>query len=205
MALFPNPRTPPPRHRAWATGLLVLMCLAGFALELSVPEPQTWLEAWGLVPGALRRVGGWPGVVTHLFLHGGLWHLLGNLLFLWAFGSKVEGRVGFVPTLGLFVLCGSAAGLVHAAADWHSTQPLVGASGAISGLMGAALWLTPRQRIRVWIPIPVQMPVAVFVVAWGAWQVVEAFVSLQRPAHVAFFAHVGGLFAGFCVAAVRAR
>jgi membrane associated rhomboid family serine protease len=188
-----------------AVAALCALCVAVFFLELRAPHPDAFIRAWGLTPATLPR--SWAGVLTYGFLHGGWAHLLGNLWFFWVFGARLEERVGWRRMVGLFGVCSVAAGLVHAASTPDSAVPLVGASGAISGVMGALWWVEPAGAMGAWLLVTVHVRVWVFVALWGGWQVVQAFAGLEQAhgagsAGVAFFAHVGGLFAGLCVAAV---
>jgi membrane associated rhomboid family serine protease len=152
----------------------------------------------GAAPEAAR-------LVTSLLLHAGVLHLAGNLLFLWVFGRSVETATGGARFLGFFVLCGSLAGLVHVLVDPSSSVPTVGASGAVSGVMGAYLALHPRARVRsllvlVFVPVRAEVPAFVWLLAWLMLQVVEGARSLAAApggaAGVAWWAHVGGFAAG---------
>ena len=140
----------------------------------------------------------WLAALTSMFLHGSWWHLLGNMLFLWIFGNNIEDRFGRVPYLGFYLLSGVVATLAHTLAAPSSTIPLVGASGAIAGVMGAYLVLYPKVRIRtiifLGIPLPLKIP------AWAMltfWFVSQFFVSPTEG--VAWMAHVGGFAFGALV------
>jgi membrane associated rhomboid family serine protease len=156
----------------------------------------------GLVPARL----GWglrdvARLVGHMFAHGGLLHLVGNLWFLHVFGGGVEQRVPGLRFLAFFVGCGVVGGLAHAASQPASQVPLVGASGAISGVLGAYLRLHASQRMNhlMLMFFHVKSRVWVLVGWWGGLQLVEAFVSLtDQTSSVAFFAHVGGFVTGLC-------
>jgi membrane associated rhomboid family serine protease len=147
-------------------------------------------------------------LLTSMFLHGGIAHLLGNMLFLWIFGDNVEDFYGHIPYLFFYLVCGIGAGLLHVLFNWSSMVPSLGASGAISGVMGAYLILYPRSRILTLvfiflIPIP-----AVFILAlWFVMQFVSGVSSLGMAATggVAWWAHVGGFLLGMGITNVARR
>jgi membrane associated rhomboid family serine protease len=140
---------------------------------------------------------------TSMFLHGGLMHLLGNMLFLYVFGDNVEDTFGHIPYLLFYVFCGLGSGLVHVIFNLHSSLPAIGASGAISGVMGAYAVLFPRAKVLmlffiILIPIP-----AVFVL--GYWFVLQFLSGIgelgaAETGGVAFWAHIGGFLTGVVVA-----
>jgi membrane associated rhomboid family serine protease len=135
-------------------------------------------------------------LITYQFLHGDIFHLLSNMLFLWVFGDNVEDAMGHFKFLAFYLLCGVAGGLAHAAAVPTSAVPLVGASGAVAGVIAAYLMLHPR--VRVWVLafrfIPLRIP-AMWVL--GLWVVTQfVMVLLPQVGPVAWWAHIGGLVAG---------
>ncbi len=143
----------------------------------------------------------WSSLLTSMFMHGGWGHLLGNMLFLWVFGNNIEDSMGHLRFIVFYIVCGVVAGLAHVYSEPGSNIPAVGASGAISGVMGAYIVLYPKARIRTWIPplFIVDLP-AVFML--GYWFFVQlAMASVAREAEsgtggVAVWAHVGGFVAG---------
>ena len=140
---------------------------------------------------------------TSMFLHGGLMHLLGNMLFLYVFGDNVEDYFGHLPYLLFYLFCGVASGMVHVLFNWGSSLPAIGASGAISGVMGAYAVLYPRANVLMLffiflIPIP-----AVFVLGyWFVLQFVEGVgvLGAANAPGVALWAHIGGFIAGLMIA-----
>jgi membrane associated rhomboid family serine protease len=137
---------------------------------------------------------GWLGLFTSMFLHGSWGHLIGNMVFLWVFGNNVEDSMGHVRFVGFYLLTGLAAGLTHLALNASSGVPTVGASGAISGVMGAYVLLYPRAWVYVLMPylLVVRMPAYVVL---GYWIVLQILFGLMDPGSgggVAFWAHVGG-------------
>jgi membrane associated rhomboid family serine protease len=140
---------------------------------------------------------------TSMFLHGGLMHLLGNMLFLYIFGDNVEDYFGHVGYLLFYLFCGVGSGVFHVLFNLHSSLPAIGASGAISGVMGAYLVLYPRANVLVWfiiflVPIP-----AVFVLGyWFVLQFLEgigSFGAANSAGGVAVWAHIGGFLLGLVI------
>jgi membrane associated rhomboid family serine protease len=143
----------------------------------------------------------WLTLLTSMFLHGGLFHVLGNMLYLWVFGDNVEGAMGRGRFLAFYLLCGMAAGLAQLALSVHSDLPLVGASGAIAGVLGAYFMLFPTSRILTVIPIfffirLVSIPAVIVLGIWFLLQVVNSALSGASGGGVAWLAHIGGFAAG---------
>jgi membrane associated rhomboid family serine protease len=162
--------------------------------------------AFGLIPVVLRDIvssplPGFPDqltLVTYAFLHGDWWHLLGNMLFLWIFGDNVEDALGHVKFLLFYLACAALAALVHTAFNAEAFGPLIGASGAVAGVMGAYILLYPHARVyvlfRIVIPIPLPLPAMWMLGVWLAFQLFYAFAASNEP--VAWWAHIGGMIAG---------
>jgi membrane associated rhomboid family serine protease len=144
---------------------------------------------------------GWPAVLTSMFLHGSWLHLIGNVWFLWIFGNNVEDSMGRLRFLVFYALTGIAAAAAHIWTDPGSQIPMVGASGAISGIMGAYLVLYPKVRVRTLFIIVILIKV-LRLPAWlllGYWFLIQLVAGAAAPAGapgVAFWAHVGGFVAG---------
>jgi membrane associated rhomboid family serine protease len=140
-----------------------------------------------------------------MFIHGDILHLSGNLLFLWVFGDNVEDALGHVKFLVFYLVCGVAAGLAHAVMQPDSSIPLIGASGAVAGVIAAYLILHPR--VRVWVLvfrfIPVRITAALALGAWILTQIV--MLLLPEGDLVAWWAHVGGLMAGAALVLIMRR
>jgi len=135
-------------------------------------------------------------LITYMFLHGGWLHLLGNMLFLWVFGDNVEDAMGHIKFLMFYMLCGIAGRLAHSYMLPSSKLPLIGASGAVAGVIAAYLILHPR--VLVWVLAFRIIPLRISA-AWvlGVWVVTQlAMVLLNQPDQVAWWAHVGGMAAG---------
>jgi membrane associated rhomboid family serine protease len=151
-------------------------------------------------------------VFTSMFLHGSWMHLIGNMWFLWIFGNNIEDSMGHARFVVFYLLCGVAAALAQVVTNPASGIPMVGASGAISGVMGAYLLLYPRVRVFAFIPIgffltSVALPAWTMLLYWFAIQVVSGLTGLlvQEGGGVAFWAHVGGFVAGLVLVKLFAR
>lgn len=144
---------------------------------------------------------GMLSLVTHAFLHGGWFHILSNLWFLWIFGDNVEDAMGPFRFLGFYTLCILAAAAAQIMADPGTITPMVGASGAIGGVMGAYARLYPRAYVHTLIPIgflitTVAIPAVYMLGYWFLLQLIGAAPSIGGPAQIAFWAHAGGFVAG---------
>jgi len=184
------------------TTLLIIACALAFFFELSLDEySRNYLLAlYGVVPTHFRPI----TLITSLFLHGGWMHIIGNMLFLWAFGKSLEDAMGHTKFLGFYFMCGIAAGITHIVFNQYSSVPTVGASGAIAGVMGAYLIKFPRAHIHTLVFFffitVVDIPAAFILVYWfitqlfsGAGSIAHTHVSDQG---VAWFAHIGGFITG---------
>jgi membrane associated rhomboid family serine protease len=139
--------------------------------------------------------------LSSMFLHGGFLHILMNMWFLYIFGDNIEDRLGHIRYLVFYLFCGVAAGLVHLFTNWNSNIPTIGASGAISGVMGAYLLLYPRSKILTLIPIFfffqfVEIPAFIFLGFWLLIQLFSAGLTPRNVGGVAFWAHIGGFVVG---------
>ena len=150
----------------------------------------------------------WGTMISSMFIHGSLMHFIGNMLFLWVFGDNIEDTFGHIKYLLFYLVAGVLATLSHYAIDPSSQTPLVGASGAISGVMGAYLMLYPRNRIRtllIYILITViELRAVWLLLIWFVLQAVQGLLSIgvSHDVSTAFFAHIGGFVVGVLVGAV---
>lgn len=149
----------------------------------------------------------WTTIFSSMFIHGGLLHFAGNMMFLWVFGDNIEGRLGHVKYLLFYLLAGVAAALSQLGVDPHSQVPMVGASGAVSGVMGAYLLLYPYNRVKALVVFffitVVQLPAMYFLGFWFLLQVINGLgaLGISAQVNVAFFAHIGGFLTGGVLAA----
>ena len=143
-------------------------------------------------------------LLTSLFLHDGWLHILGNMLFLWIFGNNVEDVMGHVPFLAFYLFCGVFSTFAHVAVYPNSINPLLGASGAISGVLGAYLLLYPRAWVWTWVVIfIVPIPAYVVIGFWVVLQLVQGLTSVATASvGTAFFAHLGGVVIGLIVTGI---
>jgi len=189
---------------------LIGMCIGAFLWELAHNADVVTFQ-YGMIPAVLfghaslpprlAVVPPWATIFTSMFLHGGWLHLGGNMLFLWIFGNNVEDLLGRFRYLLIYFCCGAAAALIQAGADPTSQVPMVGASGAIAGVLGAYLIVYPRANVHcfVWIIIffwIVTVPAWVLLGVWFAMQLLSGLSSGARDPGVAFWAHVGGFVSG---------
>ena len=202
----------PVRSTPYITLVLIGICVAVFLWELSLGARSNGvLAVLGFTPDSLvdRQdapspafgVPPWATILTSMFLHAGFLHLAGNMLYLWIFGNNIEDAMGHGKYTLFYLVCGIAAALTMLLMDPISRTPIVGASGAISGVLGAYMLLYPRTRVHVIIPLGIIFyPVwvrAVWVVGiWFAIQLVTAALTPPSEPGVAWWAHVGGLAAG---------
>ena len=143
-------------------------------------------------------------LLTYMFLHGGWLHLLGNMLFLWVFADNIEDAFGHVAFICFYLLSGIAGALLHVALNPGSAEPLIGASGAVSGILASYLLLYPRARIFVLIfmLIPARLPALVVLGGWIALQVYHVVVDDNTGQAIAWWAHIGGFAAGMVLTLV---
>ncbi len=190
-------------------GIIVLNCLA-FAWELFSPVSGREIAlAYGAIPSnILSLTGDQPlspvaTVFTSMFLHGGFMHLGGNMLYLWIFGNNIEDSLGHGRFILFYLFCGVAAAYGYAVVDPHSTMPMIGASGAISGILGAYALLFPKARVHTILILGIflqiiQVPALVVIGFWAVFQLLNGILSqgVTSGGGVAWFAHVGGFLAG---------
>jgi membrane associated rhomboid family serine protease len=172
-------------------------------------------ETYGAVPRAVLAgpwPGAWVGLMTSMFLHGSWMHLGSNMLYLWVFGDNIEDAMGHVPFLAFYLLAGVLAGMAHIVTNAASEVPLVGASGAIAGVLGAYLILYPRARILSVIFIVffvrlIELPASLVLGLWFLLQVFQGIATLAAPGveTVAWWAHIGGFAAGALLVRLFAR
>ena len=171
------------------------------------------LSMGGVVLDITTPVPTWMTVFTSMFLHGGFMHAAGNMLFLWVFGDNIENRLGRTRFVAFYLGAGVAAALAQVAVDTGSRVPMIGASGAVAGVLGAYLVLYPRSRIHTllflgWFIMVRRIPALWLIGFWSALQIFGGLGSLASAGGggVAYFAHLGGLAAGLALGgASRAR
>jgi membrane associated rhomboid family serine protease len=204
--VIPLRDTNPPSRLPIVNYALIALNVAVFVYEVMLgPGFERFLFTYGLVPRSFS----FTTLLTSMFLHGGLMHLLGNMLFLHIFGDNVEDRLGHVRYLFLYLLSGVAAGAAQTVTNPGSAVPMVGASGAIAGVSGAYLLFFPTARVVTLVPVffflqLVEVPALVFLLVWFLWQIFSGVAALGGAGDggVAFWAHVGGFVAGMILGPV---
>ncbi len=207
--MFPFRDHDPSGRRPHVTIALIAVNLAVFALTWPAiygPGRMAWLDAhWAAIPAHLAMGRDWATILSAMFLHAGAMHILGNMLFLWVFGDLIEDALGHLGFAAFYLGAGIAATLTQTLADPASQLPLIGASGAVAGVMGGYLVLFPRARIDVLLVIVI----FVRVITLPAWSILGLWIAIQAGAGafsapvtggVAYMAHVGGFSAGIAMA-----
>lgn len=216
--MIPLRDTIPSRSVPFVNGALIAACVGAFVLQLLAGDGGASLvSAYGFVPARLFHPGtlgsgsllpGLAGLLGSMFLHGGLLHLAGNMLFLWVFGDNVEDALGHFRYLVFYLGCGVLAALLQGLLATTSLVPMVGASGAIAGVLGAYFLLYPHARVVTLVPLfflfpLVEVPAFLFLLAWFLLQFWQGTASLAAAGKagaaaggVAWWAHVGGFAAG---------
>jgi membrane associated rhomboid family serine protease len=193
---------------------IIAACTLAFLWQVTL-SPQAQAEityALGVIPVVLlggerlpseiELVPPWFTIVTSMFLHGGWLHLIGNMLYMWIFADNIENALGHVLFVVFYVVCGAAAALTQSALDVNSAVPMIGASGAIAGVLGAYLVLFPRAHVLVLLPLGfftqlIRLPALLVLGFWFVLQFLQG--NLAGPTDgggVAYWAHIGGFVAG---------
>jgi membrane associated rhomboid family serine protease len=210
--MFPIRDNLPTRRFAWVTAVLITANVLTFVAELLWMAEGTLEQAinsMGVVPYEVTHTFSFPvavSFVTAMFLHGGVMHIAGNMLYLWIFGNNVEDVLGRLRFLLFYLLCGFAASGAQVLMQPNAKVPTIGASGAIAGVLGAYILMFPRARVDtvllLWRFIRiVQLPAIVVLGFWFVLQLFSGLLSLGLPASggVAWFAHIGGFVAGIAL------
>jgi rhomboid family protein len=202
----------PSRTRPAVTTMIVAINVLVFLLQLTLPpgDVERFIYTFGLVPAHFSVA----SLFTSMFVHGGLGHVSGNLLYLWIFGDNVEDRLGHGRFLVFYLATGVVAALSQTGMDPGSTVPMVGASGAIAGVMGGYFVLYPQSRVLTLFPFPVmlfEVPAIFFLGLWFVIQFLSGLGSMASaagqglPGGVAFWAHVMGFVAGVLLVRLMQR
>lgn len=210
--MFPLHDDNPTQIVPYVTVALIVACVAVFFWQLSLGQANNVaVFSLGVIPAVLFDnrslpagldvLPAWMTIFTSMFMHGGWMHLIGNMLYLWIFGNNVEDVMGHRRFIVFYLICGVIAVMSHALVNPESETPMIGASGAISGVLGAYLLLYPHARVLVAIPIFVFIHTVRIAAGWvlGFWFVLQVFNSLTTTSQqggIAFGAHIGGFVAG---------
>jgi len=210
--MFPLRDENPTQRTPVFTILFMVICVSVFLVQFfSGPEnAELMVNEYGFIPASFfasmnmdvaRQANPLITPFTSMFLHGGWGHLLGNMVFLWVFGNNIEDDLGHGRFVVFYFLAGLVAAMVQAASDIISPIPMIGASGAVSGILGAYMVLYPKARVEtlVWLGVLIttmRVPALWFLGVWFAMQWFQVITSSSEGAGVAFWAHIGGFVAG---------
>jgi membrane associated rhomboid family serine protease len=207
-----NPATLTPVVNWTIMGLCILVFL--WQVGLGQRGNQEAIYALGAIPAVLlegarlppeiARISPELTIFTSMFMHGGWLHLIGNMLYLWIFGDNIESSMGHLRFLVFYLVCGTVAVFAQALPDSQSTVPMIGASGAISGVLGAYLLLYPHARVVVLIPLGflsqiILLPAGIVLALWFGLQLLQSALTPKDVAGIAFGAHIGGFLAGLAL------
>ncbi|KUJ80494.1 rhomboid family intramembrane serine protease [Ruegeria marisrubri] len=195
----PSGRTPFVVYTLMAANILVFLSYVG-----AMDDPRLINRIffdYAVIPARITDGYGLHTLVTSMFLHGGLMHLAGNMLFLWIFGDNLEDEMGHLPFLIFYLVCGIGAGLMHVVAAPTSAVPTIGASGAVAGVMGGYLLLFPKARVDILLIIVIyirvfSIPAFVMLGVWLGMQFLGGIGSDPDQGGVAYWAHTGGFIVG---------
>jgi len=192
----------PSRSFPFVTVAIIALCSIAYFFQTGETT-----ATYAFVPNHLIHPSYWlravETLITSMFLHGDIFHLLFNMLFLWIFGDNVEDRMGHLRYAGFYLAAGAFAGLCQAFIGMFAKIHVIGASGAIAGVMGAYYVMFPKARVRTLVLVfPVVLPAAFFL---GLWFVLQIVSSLTGGSGVAWYAHIGGFLAGYFTAKRRGK
>jgi membrane associated rhomboid family serine protease len=211
--MFPLRDTIRPKTRPVVNTILIVLNILVFFYEFSLGRRmESFIYEFGLTPIQFFKaldhnpLSAVIPIFTSMFLHGGWLHLLGNIWFLYIFGDNVEDRVGHVPYIFFYLLCGIGSALTQTFSQSGSNVPMVGASGAIAGVLGAYFMLYPHSKILTLVPIFIfiqimEIPAVIFLFFWFLWQFIQGGLASTSPAQggVAWWAHIGGFIVGLAL------
>jgi membrane associated rhomboid family serine protease len=219
----------PTTTRPWVTAGILIACVLAYLWQqvfLSADGGNEAKQALGLVPAMLTDqemlapgsavIPAWATVLTYMFMHGGFWHLAGNMLFLWIFGNNIEEAMGHTRFLVFYIACGLVAALSQVLPNPGSLIPIVGASGAISGVLGAYMLLFPRARVLLGLPLGFvnvefgRFPAIWVLAIWFALQLLFVGIAAARAVGesqggIVFGAHIAGFIAGCALVTIFKR
>lgn len=191
------------RFPFWTITLIVVNVFV-FFLELTAPNYEAFIYQYSLVPARINfaDISTLLPFITSQFLHGGFLHIASNMLFLWVFGDNVEGRFGFVFFPIFYLFCGIIAGLSQYLLGPGSQIPMLGASGAVAGVLGAYYKMFPNNTIKTLVPSyglmqVVEIPAGIMLIYWFITQIFSGAASIGVAGGVAYFAHIGGFATGW--------
>ncbi len=203
--LFPIRDHNPSRRAPYVVFALLAINILVYLYDVAVVQPQGLLNwfytEYAMVPIFISSGEGYQGLFTYMFLHAGFLHLAGNMLFLWIYGDNMEDEMGHLPFLAFYLASGLGAALAQYAAEPYSNVPMVGASGAIAGVMGGYLLMFPKARIDILFFLVIffrifPIPAWIVLGLWLGMQIVGGFSTPLDGGGVAYWAHLGGFIVG---------
>jgi membrane associated rhomboid family serine protease len=203
--MFPIRDHNPSERTPFVTYTLLAVNIAVYLGMLAIDDPRILGQIYfdyGMVPAFVTHGEGLTGIFTSMFIHGGFWHLAGNMLFLWIFGDNLEDQLGHLGFALFYLVSGLGAAVLQVLPDPASYVPMVGASGAIAGVMGGYLLLFPRARVDVLLFLVIYarvfaMPAWIVLIVWFGLQVLNGVSTDAGLGGIAYWAHAGGFVVGF--------
>ena len=203
----------PTSGRPTVTYFLIGLCVVVFLMQLGSQSYKTGqlFYSYGLIPSVLMghnqlpmdlyAIPGWLTIFTSMFMHGGFMHLIGNMLFLWIYGNNIEDAMGHIKFLLFYIICGISAAILQALVTPNSNIPMIGASGAVSGILSAYFLLYPKARVSTLIFVlffitVIRIPAGILILIWFATQLINTNLTDPNSPGVAWFAHIGGFLMG---------
>jgi len=199
------------RPRSWQVSTALIVAINALVFFRELDGGNAFVAQWAAIPATIVSGHGWITILTAMFMHGGWMHILGNMVFLWAFGPAVEDAMGHIRYVVFYLVGGVVAMVAQIAASPTSTVPSLGASGAIAAVMGAFLVMYPRDEIRSVLIILIFVKIARIpaVLLIGVWFLIQLFHAGQvadvQTGGVAYMAHVGGFIFGAATARLWRR
>jgi len=187
-----------PRKTPWVTIALIILNVALFFISL--PELDAYTENLGFIPALFFQGKALSSLFTSMFLHGGFFHLFGNMWYLWIFGDNVERKLGKIRFLVFYFLSGIGSSLLYSVTAANRSIPVIGASGAISGVLAGYLVLFPRHNIRALVPLfwfwrIISVPALIFIGIWFLYQL----LYMGSDPFIAYWGHIGGFLTGLAL------
>jgi len=192
----------PSSKKPLITYTLVAINVLVFIYQMSLGSGvRDFIFSYGVIPVNILGGSDWYTLLTSMFMHGGFWHILGNMLYLWIFGDNVEDALGKFWFIVMYLLAGIVGSVAHILVSPNSAIPTIGASGAVSGVLGCYLVLYPRAKVLALVPIIffirfMMLPAYIFLGFWIFLQMIYGFGSFGGGTGVAYFAHIGGFVVG---------
>lgn len=210
--MFPIKDENPTETKSYITVMLIVINIFVYFYQSSLPEGENYnlILQYGFKPAHFfsfhsneyYNISAFLTILTSMFMHGGLFHLLGNMLFLWIYGNNIEDSMGHIKFLIFYLICGFAAALLQAIVSPVSSTPMIGASGAVSGVLSAYFLLFPKARVLTLIILVffitfIRIPAGILIGLWFLSQITNAYFTDPNSPGVAWYAHIGGFLMGF--------